>query len=572
MDTHIESQLKGDTANRSCRILLDVLQAKGIKNLVISPGSRNTPLIIGATARDFDIKIISDERTAAFVALGMAMGSKSPSALICTSGTALLNYAPAVAEAHYQSIPLIILSADRPMEWIDQDDSQTLIQPGALSNFVKKSFDIPVRGTNDDEFDWFVNRTSNEAINIASSGVPGPVHINIRLDNPLNKICSAPVKQNQRVVDIIDQTNLLPHIYKSLAEDLKDKKILITAGYLLPDAKLNKTLLEFEKLPQVKILAETISNLHLKGNPYQIDSILCGLSYEEECILKPDIVISIGGALVSRKLKEFLRRLRPIEHWTLNDTPLSADCFQTLSRHINVAPEYFFRGIMPYLKKNAFAPDYKSNWTSIAKITDSIRCNFLKKNSNAWCELNMYQKLLATIPNSWNVFLSNGTPVRYAQLFTDRIPHASYSNRGVSGIDGTSATAYGIASTYSGTTLLISGDISFLYDTGILGLTSLGSKFKIIVINNQGGGIFRFIQTTKKLPQREKYFCANPNLPIYALAKGYEWDYYSADSNASFASTIQKFTKSDKNCILEVIVDGEISGKILSDYLALKIN
>lgn len=572
MDTHIESQLKEDTANSCCRILLDVLQAKGIKNLVISPGSRNTPLIIGATARDFDIKIISDERTAAFVALGMAIGSKSPSALICTSGTALLNYAPAVAEAYYQSIPLIVISADRPMEWIDQDDSQTLIQPGALSNFVKKNFDIPVRGTNDDEFDWFVNRTSNEAINIASSGVPGPVHINIRLDNPLNKVCCAPAKQTQRVVDIIDQTNLLPHIYKSLAEDLKDKKILITAGYLLPDAKLNKILLEFEKLPQVKILAETISNLHLKENPYQIDSILCGLSYEEECTLKPDIVISIGGALVSRKLKEFLRRLRPIEHWTLNDTPLSADCFQTLSRHINVAPEYFFRGIMPYLKKNAFALDYKSNWTSIAKIIDSIRCNFLKKNSNAWCELNMYQKLLATIPNSWNVFLSNGTPVRYSQLFTDRIPHASYSNRGVSGIDGTSATSYGIASTYSGTTLLISGDISFLYDTGILGLTSLGCKFKIIVINNQGGGIFRFIQTTKKLPQREKYFCANPNLPIYALAKGYEWDYYSADSNASFASTIHQFIKSDKNCILEVIVDGEISGKILSDYLALKIN
>ncbi len=171
-----------DTASENSRILMDVIMARGVKTIIISPGSRNTPLIIAAEAREKLKKyVVADERTAAFMALGMAMGSRRPVALACTSGTALYNYAPAVAEAFYQKIPLIVISADRPAQWIDQDDSQTLRQSGALANIVKASFDIPLETEAPEpcanpafvtEKHWFVNRLVNEAMTVATTGLP----------------------------------------------------------------------------------------------------------------------------------------------------------------------------------------------------------------------------------------------------------------------------------------------------------------------------------------------------------------------------------------------------------------
>ena len=184
-----------DTADCGCSQLMDVLAARGVKTIVLSPGSRNTPLMIACAARpELKKHLVTDERTAAFMALGIAMVSRNPVAIACTSGTALYNYAPAVAEAFYQQIPLIVISADRPGQWIDQDDSQTLRQFRSLENIVKKSFDIPVwdpapipcaNGRFRSEGEWAANRLVNEAITVATTGRPGPVHINIQFANPL---------------------------------------------------------------------------------------------------------------------------------------------------------------------------------------------------------------------------------------------------------------------------------------------------------------------------------------------------------------------------------------------------
>lgn len=567
-----------DTESPFCREILDILLAKGVKDVVLSPGSRNAPLLIGAACRPFKHHIVPDERTAGFIALGIAANSQRPVALFCTSGTALYNYTPAVAEAMYQAIPLIIVSADRPVEWIDQDDSQTLRQPEALHNIVKASFNIPVDRCADGEMMWYVNRTVNEAINIATSGINGPVHINVQLDNPLTGM-KPYVPKSPRLVQIIDDVNLQPHIVKQLASELSNKRVLLTVGFMPPSHLLNKVLDEFSSLPNVWIFAETLSNLHLASRPYEVDSILSWLEENQESSdpeLLPDVVISIGGALVSRKLKEFIRnaaKQKSIEHWTLADTRLSVDCFRSLSRHIDVSPQKFFKGILKHLRKSAGAhstPLYSRKWKHLADIACWSASEYIREYASTWCELTAFHHILNTLPASWNLFSSNGTPVRYAQLFTSRIPHGSYSNRGVSGIDGTSATAAGMAINYKGSTLLITGDISFSYCPEILGLKEIPDRFKIILINNRGGGIFRFLPSTRGIPQREDLFCTDPEIPAQKLAHAYGWEYGHASSITELTEQLDLLFNSPNKRILELSFDPNLSADILAGYFKRK--
>lgn len=562
-----------DTAKEYCRILYDILLAKGVRHIILSPGSRNAPLLIGAACRPFKRLVISDERTAAFTALGMAMAGKEPVALACTSGSALYNYAPAIAEAFYQNLPLIVITADRPIEWIDQDDSQTLVQPGALEKIVKGSYDIPVENPMRREEKWYVNRIVNEACNTSLSGKKGPVHINIRLDNPLTATVPY-IPSRPRIIENIDNLDLPPHIYKEMALNLCGKKILLTAGFMQPDNTLNRWVSEFARLPNVAVMCETLSNLHLEGNPYMIDPVLSIIendhSEEQMRKLTPDVVISVGGALVSRKLKEFIRNNPPAEHWTLGDSRPAADCFMHLSRHIEVKPEKFFKGIYRHISKldNNGNKDYSECWRSIRAIAAESHENFIENNGR-WSEMSAFRYILNNLPTNFNLFLSNGTSVRYGQLFTDNIPHASYGCRGVSGIDGTTATAAGCALAYKGPTLLVTGDMSMAYDTGVLGLKELPDHFKIIVVNNKGGGIFRFIPATRNYnhKDREELFCAPPELPLLKIAEGYGWKYYKATSMEELEEKYDLFLSLNRKAMLEIVADENISADILIDYM-----
>lgn len=578
-----------DTASRTTRILLDVMQAHGIDTIILSPGSRNTPLLISAAARSEMKKyIVSDERTASFMALGIAMASKKPVAIACTSGTALYNYAPAVAEAYYQGIPLIVISADRPTEWIDQDDSQTLVQFRSLDNIVKRSYNLAVDTPHkkcsnlryEDEQHWYTNRTINEALNLACSGTPGPVHINLQLDNPLGAKIERdnedenPLYDLERIVSVIkNPPELPPHIRQQLAEKLAGKKILLTAGFMQPDSKLNKAVQTFASLPNVALMCETLSNLHLAEECYIIDGVLCNKNNLHLNELRPDIVISIGGALVSRMLKEYIRSTDSVEHWTLSDTSEKADCFQHLSLHIESAPVPFLEKITRNLRKIQQlmsadeVPQYKEAWQRARMEAEKIHTEYIR--NCGWSELSALKRLIDRLPKSWNLFLSNGTPVRYSQLLMKQLPHAVYGNRGVSGIEGTNATAYGISANYSGTTLLITGDTSFSYCPQILANSTDNADLRIVVINNSGGGIFRFIGTTRDLDIREEYFCAAPNLPLRKLCETYQWSYFIASNEEEISEAI-KGLYSTRRSLLEIRVNAEQSAEILKEYFKNK--
>lgn len=567
-----------DTDKEICSVVLDIIHGKGVRDVICSPGTRNAPLLIAAACRDgFRIHHVIDERSAAFVALGIALVSKRPVAMICTSGTALLNYAPAVAEAFYQSIPLIVISADRPMQWIDQDDSQTLRQFEALSNFVKRSYELPAWGDDDKEILWYANRITNDAMIEATGRRKGPVHINIQLAEPLGRKRER-IRTPRRLIELIGSDGISnKEIIRELGEKIASSRVLFVAGFLQPDSRLHKSASEFCSLPNVVAMTETLSNLHLGELTCSVDSVLTSYGNDLLDRMAPDIIISIGGSLVSRKLKEYLRRNTDrCEHWSLGWSHTTTDCFMSLTKRIECDTSRLLHQITAVASKSLKrigknkVTEYSAFWHKLRKKAMEAKDKFVK--DAPWSELKAFNIINSWLPADLNLFLSNGTTVRYAQILSDRLPHASYGNRGVSGIDGSCSTAIGGAKVYKGTTLLITGDMSMSYDVGALSLQEIPDSMKIIVMDNSGGGIFRFISTTSRLEEREEFFCCPPNLPLARLAAGYGWDYMEAKDEDGLRDSLPRLYESRNKAILRVVCPPEKSAALLREYMELKIN
>lgn len=580
--------------------LLDIIEAHGVEDIVCSPGSRNAPLLMAARARtDIRKHIVIDERAAAFMALGIAQVSQRPVALICTSGTALLNYAPAIAEAYYQGLPLIVISADRPKEWIDQDDSQTIRQYEALGNFVKASYDLSDR-EKQDVAEWYENRIVNDAMLTALKPKQGPVHINVRLSPPLSNLVQ--FKNNHRKpIRIISRLPeaMMPdkEVIKELAGNLIGKRVMVTVGFMLPDDRLNKALLKLRAHDNVVIMAETISNTHLPQEDYSVDSVLCDMTQEKKRQMAPDIVISVGGALVSRMLKEYLRecgRDSEMQHWGVGPSHTTVDCFQSLTLRIDADPGRFLNLLsaelahqQQLLKEDNYASLSEKEFLDFKKASNysegffrlkelALQRVFRFATQITWSEIIAFIDILNNIPKDYNLFLSNGTVVRYAQLIPHELPHASYCNRGVSGIEGSTCTAIGGETSGNAPVVLITGDMSLAHDLGGLALAmKQDSKIKIIVINNSGGGIFRFIQSTSNLPGREEYLCADPELNIRKISEAFGFHYSSAHDLAGLRTELENLfstANKDKRCVLEVTVPTDKSSLYLRQFLRINMH
>lgn len=555
------------------RIFVEVLSELGVGTFVCSPGSRNTPLLAAVAACESreggpDCVPVIDERTAGFVALGIAIGTRRPVALVCTSGSAVLNYAPALAEAYYRGIPLIVLSADRPREWIDQDDSQTIRQPGVLAGIVKQSYDYPVYPEGAKEADWHANRMANDAMATALGGKPGPVHINIAVSLPLSTDPRAALPI-QRLVSVDRPAADLPKpLTRELASEASKVKILVVAGSLLPDDELSKALHKLSAYPNVAVLAECLSNLRFPGVVVGADVIFSEASGTELEEIRPDLVITIGGALVSAKLKQWLRDNPPAQHWSVGYTHNTIDTFRILTRRIETRPSLFLRqlaGAMKRMVATGSHADYAMKWKSLnLRSRGALETYSL---SSPWSELEAFRILSHHIPHSANLFLSNGMCVRYADMWGIH-GHACYGNRGVSGIEGCTSTAIGTALPYGGMTILITGDLSMTYDIGALATRLIPQRMRIIVVDNSGGGIFRFVATTRRQPDRERLWCVNPSLPLCELAGAYGLHYFEADSAQSLEEVLPDFLSfATGAAILRLGIDSEQSTAVLIQFL-----
>ena len=550
---------KETTDKLQCQILVETMHFHGVNHAVVSPGSRNAPLIIALSRSHIKTHIVVDERSAAYVALGMAQQLKAPVALVCTSGTALLNYAPAVAEAYYQKIPLIVVSADRPQEWIDQDDSQTIRQFKALDQFVKRSYDIPAR-CDDDTAVWYAERIAHDAMMEATSLRRAPVHINVQLAEPLNGLTTEPYKL-RRIHHFPSYNGICWDDIIKLKGQLLHKRVMIIAGFMEINEPLRQALNAIAVNDYAVVLTETISNMADDFTINAIDRTLLAID-ENDKRYYPDVVITIGGAIVSRKIKAFLRKVKP-DHWYVGLNDVTVDCFQSLTRRIEANPDTF---IPTLFQDSLTVKSFCTIWQDAH--TAGLRRHHKYLEKIGWSDMKAYETIFDFYqqnPDNLIMHLSNGTTIRYAQLFGDRVIAPNFCNRGVSGIDGCTSTAIG-AAMVNGPAVLITGDMSFLYDISALSAITPKLQLKIVVVDNGGGGIFRFIDSTASLPELEKYFVVKRNLDVEKVAASFGIKTYRADNADSLFEQLSNMMVEDGPAVLVVKTDGKRSAEILKNY------
>ncbi len=543
--------------------IVEIFAQKKIKHIVFSPGSRNAPLIISFTNdKRFNCISIVDERSASFYALGIALELKQPVAICCTSGSASLNYSSAISEAFYQGIPLIVITTDRPPEWINHGEGQSIEQIGIYNKITHSSFPIPIGEEKEDI--WFTQRQVNEAINNSIEHKTS-VHINIPFREPLYKTQQKSILTPKIITKISTKNEIKKEDLTFFVNKWNNtKKILILCGQSNKNEKLNYILEQISYAENVAIFTESTSNLYARSFIPCIDRVITSIEENED--YAPDLLITIGGAIISKKIKTFLRGVTELEHWSINEQNKTEDTYQKLNYVIPLNANYFFRSIFPLIniEKESY---YKNTWLKKHQLTSSNHDTFMSQS--IWSDLKAFDIIYNTLPEKCNLHLGNSSPVRYMQLFNQIASVYYYSNRGVSGIDGSTSTMCGIASVNNRLNILISGDLSFVYDINSLWNNHLTSNIRVIVINNSGGGIFRLIPGPAETNALEDFFEVGNNANIKALTDAHNINYYKAEDAVTLERVLPTFYNEQDNnrpAVLEIVTPNQINAETLKDY------
>ncbi|CAH8283129.1 2-succinyl-5-enolpyruvyl-6-hydroxy-3-cyclohexene-1-carboxylate synthase [Mariniflexile fucanivorans] len=570
--------------------VIELFKAKGIKHIVISPGSRNAPLTIGFTNNPFfTCYSIVDERSAAFFAMGIAQQLKVPTAVVCTSGSALANYYPAVTEAYFSNIPLVVVSADRPKHLIGIGDGQTINQKNIFESHILYSVnlkldikdennipgneDLPMLKNLEGKLERFLGLQKdiqthneeeiNEALNFALVK-NGPVHINVPFDEPLY-ITVEKLRINPKATKPTIKTKAIEdYVLNECLEDWNSaSKKMILVGVNAPNEIEQKWLNELADDDSVVVFTETTSNLYHESFFSSIDQIISPLTEEEKKALQPDILLTFGGLIVSKKIKTLLRKFQPKYHWHI-DEKMANDTFFCLSNHIDVTPNQFFSAFLPkithYVKSS-----YNATWKEIKK-------NRLVKHEEylataPFSDFKVFDILFKNIPYNQILQIGNSSAIRYSQLFPVNDTLQIFCNRGTSGIDGCTSTAIGCAVVHEKPTTLITGDLSFFYDSNALWNAYIPKNFRIIIVNNQGGGIFRILPGHKNTENFETFFEATHNLNASHLCKMYGFAYESVSEEEPLQQCLNEFFKEgDGPKLLEIFTPKDINDDVLLQY------
>ncbi len=543
-------------------LLARLWHAKGLDTVVISPGSRNAPLIQAfCSVAGIRCLSIPDERSAAYFALGLALRHGRPAAVVCTSGTAALNYAPAVAEAYYQEVPLLVLTADRPAEWIDKGDGQALPQERLYEPFVRKSFRYPQHITGRDDLQGMI-ALANEAYDATLVPAAGPVHVNFPFTEPLYDLkpdLDTPFRLTRPVPPPASPD---PAMLAPLAREWHEapSKMLL-AGMMPPDPILEKHLSSPAQDPSVVLLTETTSNLYVEGAIPGIDKVVSTITEAEAEAFRPELLVTFGGHVVSKMIKRFLRDHPPQQHWHISPDGKYLDTFHALTRPVRATAAGFFGALLPRLRPQASS--FAATWHERDRRSERRHRNFLSRAP--FSDLTAFALILERLPEGSSLHLANSTPVRYSQLYRPAKRFRFFSNRGVSGIDGCTSTAAGAALDAMEDNYLITGDIAFFYDRNGLWHAHVSRRLKIILINNGGGGIFRFLDGPGQTGHLD-LFETSHDLHAHHVARLYGLKYLDANDEESLGKNLDILVREDGPALLEVFTPRESNGEILKAY------
>ena len=549
--------MKQFSSKRSIQILAHLLKEYGIYDIVISPGSRNAPLAIHfSETDDFNCYSIVDERSAGFVGMGMAKSIKKPVAITCTSGSAAANYYPPITEAFYQNTPLLILTADRPTDYVDIFDGQTIRQKDLYQQHSYGDFQLledSAENADDENF-----AIIKKAIEVCFEK-QGPVHINIPLEEPLYEMVSElphfpPVEKTIR--DTV--YDLPPNL---VAEWNTSKRILILVGTRDHSEELEMQLSQLVKNHSVVVLKEANSNLKHEKFFAHIDRYIFNFDEAAFKMYAPDLLITVGQNVVSKKVKQFLRKANPKNHWHIDEV-WHPDTFFSLTEKIKTTPEKFFAKLLNFI---ALEPSpYFNLWDVLRDKRDVKHDEYCLRTR--FSDFKFFEILSHKLPQNINLHISNSSAIRYAQLF-DFQKNNIYCNRGTSGIDGSTSTAMGFAMKDKKQTVLVTGDMSFFYDINGLWNNYIPPYTRIIVFNNGGGDIFKIIPGPGSTNALDEFILTKHHKNAEYLAKHFGFAYTKVDDEDTLLRVLDNFFKHDEKAkILEVDTSEIENAEVLKGY------
>ena len=556
--------------NPLAQTLIQLCKAKNIKHIVVSPGSRNAPLTIGFSNDNFfDCYSIVDERCAGFFALGLAQKTRKPVALVCTSGSALLNYYPAIAEAFYSQIPIVVLSADRPKHLVGIGDGQTINQENVYNNHILYSTNLKLRNAeysinmNSKELHLVNEVEINKALNKAIVR-SGPVHVNVPFSEPLYELVDTLSAKPKNIQVDFNSSKIDDYNFNECLDVWNNaSKKMILVGVNFPNDIEQEWLDELAKDRSVIVFTETTSNLHHSEFFPSIDKIIAPLEPQDFENLKPDILVTFGGLIVSKKVKAFLRNYQPKHHWHIGKNKAN-DTFFCLEKHLEIHPNMFFENFLSETTHDVRS-DYKPIWEKVKSRRANKHNEYVKQIP--FSDFKVFESVFKNLPIHSVLQLSNSSTVRYAQLFDLNPTLEVFCNRGTSGIDGSTSTAVGFAVASEKQTTLITGDLSFLYDSNAMWNNYIPNNFRIIVINNQGGGIFRILPGHKNSENFDMYFETKHDLTAEHLCRMYNFEYDSASNEKHLKVRLKTFFEtSEKPKLLEIFTPRIVNDEVLLEY------
>ena len=559
--------------------IADICARSGVGDIIISPGSRSAPLTVSFSRHPgLHCRVVMDERAAGFMALGLAQQTGKPVGLICTSGTATLNYGPAVAEAFYQQVPLLIFTADRPPEWIDQQDGQTIHQQNLYFPHCRGSFNLPVDDSHPDAR-WYAERIVSEAISQALGPIAGPVQLNVPLREPLYPAAGQVIQPqpNRKIIQTLPaQADLSEADWQKLHSTWQQagKKLIVAGIHQASPPGLER----IQQDPTVALIADLTGNLHQTSSqlPYWELALETKSAPIREW-LAPDLLVTFGGPVVSKSLKLLLREYRPQSHWHIDPGGQIIDTFQSLSQVIPLKAATFFETVAHWADDHLPAGarlTYFDAWQSLGKKAHELLVSFMAETP--FNEFQAAYDCLQALPEASRLQLSNSMPIRYANLIG--LPGRNIrvnSNRGVSGIDGCLSTAVGAAWATERITTLITGDLAFFYDRNGLWHNHVPANLRIIILNNHGGGIFKLIDgpTSLSAAELESYFFTPHPLTAKNSAADFDCDYFYCQDRPTLNQQLNEFFTPRRNAaILEIDTDSAVNAATYRQFKAMLAN
>lgn len=549
-------QERSSTDHQCASALVATLSKKGLSDVVISPGSRNAPLTIAFT-EDSSIKthIVIDERAAAHVALGLALETGNPAAVICTSGTAAINHGPAIAEAFHQKTPFISITADRALSSLNKGHGQSIDQTELFTKFTLEDYSF--NGSASTEKD--IRATIEKASNIYDRALTGgPVHINVHLEEPLYGKAEAleleiPIIQaRKRVCSFNFQDN--PEIFQAHAH-----RALVIAG---PRILADWTDQNFNSVAGI---SESFSGIKGHSLIASGDAFIAGEMWNTDPQLTPNYIITIGNPTLSKSLRNWVTGLN-IPHIHVGDSEgMGHDSFNTLEKSIDSEPLGWLTEFSKNIQQDK---NYLKAWNREKTRLQNIQEDFSRKTS--WSDLAAYKTIFESFHNTTKTTLhfANSTSARYALLFDFKNNIRFHANRGVAGIDGCTSTAVGHALSTSERVTLVTGDVAFLYDiNGLATVQQVPDNLRIIVINNGGGGIFRWLEGPAQVGYLESHFETKPKTSIKAAASFCGVDYFCGIDSESTHQGLIDLEKNKGTAILEITTNPELSSDIYKEFL-----